>query len=287
MSSPARLVGVWDGAANDITLGSLLLFTAGLYGQFKARKSARCEVIFLGLEGPVPLVEAIMPSMSFIDNHDYQEQMAEADKGEQWPDDPATYTFDSTLGLQEDYERYGTVPEVPLNDDLLKWAAHWLAHMAGSRWPVVVHLKNNSDKAEKSNADIDAWLNFFIKQKDSDTMFVLTGNETIDEQVRALDNTVVTAEEGLILIQELALIHRAGAFMGMSSGPCNMGICSRTPYVIFKNPDHHVVEMEAELGDSDHYSFASAGQRFLRQAETVELLSNEFVKLRSYVRAAV
>jgi len=231
-SSPARLIGVWDTAANDVTLGNLLLFTAGLYGQFRARKASHCEVIFLGVKNLVPLVEAIMPNIRIIDNFEYREKMEGVQPGEQWPDDPATYIFDSTLGLQDDYEQYGTVPEVPLNDELVQGADEWLKNMTGGRWPVVVHLKNNPVEGEKSNADIDTWLNFFIAQRASDMVFVLTGNEAIDERIRALEHTVITAEENLTLIQELALIQRAGAFMGMSSGPCNMAICSRTPYVI-------------------------------------------------------
>ena len=65
-------------------------------------------------------------------------------------------------------------------------------------------------------------------------------------------------------------------FIGMSSLFCNFAIFSNKKYVIFKNPEHHCIEMERELGLGESFNFADDKQIFIRKNETVDLLSKYF-----------
>ena len=58
----------------------------------------------------------------------------------------------------------------------------------------------------------------------------------------------------------------------MSSGPANVAIYSRSPYLIFKNPGHHKNKMDAELGKNDYFSFALECQKFFREKESLARL---------------
>src|SRR2546422_4286018 len=70
-----------------------------------------------------------------------------------------------------------------------------------------------------------------------------------------------------------SLISLADGFMGMASGLCQMAIFGRKPYAIFKHPDHHAKQMNAELGTATGFSFSLPTQSFWRETETTELLS--------------
>ena len=143
--------------------------------------------------------------------------------------------------------------------------------------PVVVHLKNNPREQGCSNANFDAWFTFFERcVLRYDVKFILVGNETTDQRILGLPNVLVAQGVEGNLSRELALIQTALAFMGMASGPCNMAVFSDVPYVIFKNPDHHVRETALELGQADRFPFAVGFQKLLREFETADRLMSEF-----------
>ncbi len=77
----------------------------------------------------------------------------------------------------------------------------------------------------------------------------------------------------------MALIELSSAFMGMSSGPCNMAILSDKPYLIWKHPEHHKEEMGREFQGHKQFVFANEHQKFIKGWDTLENLQREFSKL--------
>jgi len=58
-----------------------------------------------------------------------------------------------------------------------------------------------------------------------------------------------------------------------------MAIFSRTPYVIFHNSNQRPQALVKELGESNHFSFAAPGQKFLRCSDVSSSIMKEFAWL--------
>jgi len=198
-----------------------------------------------------------------------------------WPD-PAmlvqgTYTYDSTKIIQSCFARTGGIPRLSVTAELLAWARAYLLEKSKGGLSVAVHLKNNPAAPGQSNADLGSWLAFFSNCANRfDAHFFLVGDDATNDHFRSLPNVTIARNDGIHLDGYLALIQVADLFMGMMSGPANMALFGKTPYAIFKNPDHHAREMAAELGDADRYPFALDNQRVLRVWDTTENLSSAF-----------
>lgn len=185
--------------------------------------------------------------------------------------------YESTLFLQQFFSEHKFIPYFRMDMKPVKWAIDLIDKCISPSLPVVIHLKNNPLQKNCSNARFDEWLGLFKMCVGAyDVKFILVGNEDLDCRIAALPNVIVTKQIGATLAQELALIQIAYAFMGMSSGPCNAAICSNTPYIIYKNPDHDTEAMILELGTKDHFPFATPYQKFLRVFETSENLFLNF-----------
>ncbi|SDT94556.1 hypothetical protein SAMN05444156_0963 [Verrucomicrobium sp. GAS474] len=143
---------------------------------------------------------------------------------------------------------------------------------------IAVHLKN-SFQDPLSNADFHAWGAFFQRYVGHPFLFVLVGNESLPVSFSTLSNVVVLAEYGLNLGRDLAVIRAADAFLGMATGPCNMALCGSKPYLIFKNPHHHVEEMLREYKHFNRPPFASPHQNMYRVFEDAHLLELLFQSL--------
>lgn len=197
---------------------------------------------------------------------------------------PIDYTYNSTIFVQKFYRENGFLPYLSCQAELVQWAVDFIQCNVQPYLPVVVHLKNNPNEPGSSNADFDAWLTFFKDcYQQYDVMFILIGNEEIDQRVRKLPNILVARDSGSNLSRDLALIQTAFMFMGMASGPCNMAVFSDIPYAIYKNPDHHAEQTALELGGSDQFPFATPFQKVMRVLETTENLMAEFVNLYTHV----
>lgn len=190
------------------------------------------------------------------------------------------HKYASTLYIQQFYLERGFIPFLSVKSNILKWAARFITDYVRPSIPVVIHLKNKPNGKRCSNADMKVWREFFWScYRRYDAKFILIGGDDRDEELTKLPNVLVAREVGSDLSRDLALIQTGFLFMGMSSGPCNMAIFGRVPYVIYKHPDHDAEEMEMELGGTDHFPFATTVQRFLRMRESVESLSSEFSRL--------
>ncbi len=179
------------------------------------------------------------------------------------------HNYDSTLVIQEYFERKGEIPRLSVNTKALTWADAYLREKAGGRWPVAMHLKNNPSALGQSNANMASWLSFISHcARKHPVQFVLIGDDTPDPRLRDFPNVTIGKDDYVTLVGHLALIQTAGMFMGMMSGPANMALFGKNPYVIFKNPDHHAQEMMMGMGDHDRYRFALEHQRVLRAWDT-------------------
>ena len=198
-----------------------------------------------------------------------------------WPDLEllmgGKHDYDSTRNIQDHFTRAGTIPHLSVGAALLAWAKNYLNEKAQEKLPVAVHLKNNPNVSGQSNANIDSWLVFMAAcQCEFKVHFVLVGDDPADVRFRSLRNATIARDDGVTLDRHLAIIQAAGLFVGMMSGPANMALFGTNPYLIFKNPDHHALEMAKELGEGDRYPFALSHQRVLRMWDTTENLSSVF-----------
>lgn len=289
MPKPDHLVGLLDLDQGPLGLGGLLIFLAEVLAMKKIWRAATVELQLLsaGPETGMPLIEAVLPHIAGIDSWRYVAAFTVPEAGRQWPPDVSHHDWQSSVVLQRLYAEHGVRPELHMSQGLVDWAKAWLRDTCGGTWPIVVHLKNNPLVKGESNAYFPAWHAFMADQLAFPVTFILIGSELIDERITNLKNTIRAADFSLSLAQELALIECAGAFMGMSSGPGNMAILGRAPYVLYKNRDHHAAAMERELAARESFTFARTGQRFLRERETRKSLTHEFSRLLAYARARV
>jgi len=198
-----------------------------------------------------------------------------------WPDFEAlklgTHNYDSTRVVQAYHAQCGSIPRLSVTAELLGRAKAFLQASAKGRLPIAVHLKYNANLVGQSNADIDAWRAFVRDCHNAYPVhFVLVGDDASNARFRGMPNVTVACDHDFHIGGHLALIQASPVFMGMMSGPANMALLGENPYLIFKNPDHHAEEMQAELGDHDRYSFASPHQRVLRHWDSEDALHDAF-----------
>lgn len=311
---PVRIMGIWDTGRLPVQLGGLLIFVEELQIQRSIYGADVIEICFTGDQAAgldacndrngesVRVIDAaqsqypqLLTAVQHIDGvetcyacekteslRDYLKEKPV--KYELWPvideNSPSVHNYGSTLYIQEFYKREGYIPYLNCKSEPLSWAFHFIQHNVLPHMPVVVHLKNNPREVGCSNANFEAWLAFFKTcQRKYNVRFVLIGSEDIPDEIGDLPNVMISRDFGNNLSRDLALIQISSVFMGMSSGPCVVKVFSAKPYLIYKNPDHHAEEMALELGDSNHFPFASAAQKFLRVFETDENLLLEFDRI--------
>jgi hypothetical protein len=196
------------------------------------------------------------------------------------PEGNVDYEYNYTHFIQKFFREQGYIPTLSSKAESTQWAANLIRDRVLPSTPVVVHLKNYirpSGQPDWYNACMEEWQAFFdTAQSRYDAIFLLIGNEFIPQDIRTLPNVLVAQDLGSNLLKDLALIPLSYTFMGVASGPSNMAIFNPAPYLIYKNPEHHVEMMRKELGSSDHFVFATPYQKFYRRFETGNDILNEF-----------
>lgn len=204
-----------------------------------------------------------------------------------WPplpsdEKPVIHEYGMSTFIKGFHRQFGSIPFLHSKPETLRRAFRFLKARVLPTAPVVVHLKNNPRETGCSNAAQHEWAAFFDSCLDRhDVKFLLIGNEGIAESISKLSNVVVARNYDLQLPEELALIELSFLFMGMASGPCTFALFGETPYLIYKNPEHHAKEMEKELEGHDHFSFAKPFQKVLRVNESTEQLLSQFLSVYS------
>lgn len=308
------LLGLWDIRQTPVTLGGLLLYLAEMSMMSQLYGSKSRILCFLdskkrhkGVERFIPdqckefPLFSLLAHIKGIDGFVRADSMASIYEYKNllqrqstlWPKplpisvmEYDVYKFNSTLPLQMNFLEQGHIPNVELSEYMMKWAESFLQHHASYKIPFVLHLKNNATGRQENNANLEEWLQFLIyAQCYKNILFILIGNEMVDIRMHNLSNVLITQNLGLSLVQELALIHRAGAFIGMSSGPASMAIFSTTPYFIFHSPHGGQGALVQQLGNSDMFSFSVSGQRFLRKNDDRDSIQEAFEWLLPYAKS--
>ena len=307
-----QIVGVWDLNKNLCSLGNLIIFAEELLVRAERLGGSGVGICFHGECSQVQLLSedvvrdrslikldqnimnrsAILAVLSNIEGiYDLYYSSKRVSKGfsfqgkkccVEWP--PDDYRFGTTFYLQEFFRQNGRIHQLLLKKETLNFAQEFIKKFVFPHVPVIVHLKNNpKQKKDSSNASVDEWLRFFTAcvAQYSEVKFVLIGNEEIDDRIGHLSNVILTKNLCGTLMLDLALIQIGFLFMGMSSGPSNIALFSKIPFLIYKNPNHHPEEMNLELGKQNHFPFSTPFQKFLRVYETHENLMSEFERLYS------
>ena len=309
-----KLMGIFDLAKSASPVGDLLILQEELKicsknwntGDsfeiaFVGNKNSLLESLALGMEGVVSADQfsKIGDVQNFINKfnkthspYPLPPRKGGEEKGEgnlylTWPEispyGTIPHEYGYTLFIQESFRKNRSIPILSCKQEAKNWADQFVKDHAFPFVPIAVHLKNKFRSGERPdwyNARMESWASFFrLIDNQYEVKFILIGNEPLPESIRECSNVVVSQDFGSNLLRDLALIESSFAFMGVASGPCQMAMFRKSPYVIFKNPEHHIERMFEELGSKEEYCFASAGQRFLRQFETVEKLMEEFEKI--------
>jgi hypothetical protein len=204
-----------------------------------------------------------------------------------WPTQEKLKTEEKNYGYstlaKKQFKEKGSIPYLEFKADIIRSALDFIDNYITPHRLVTVHLKNStrmSGKADWYNADFDAWISFFKKSLSSfDVKFLLIGDEVIPEEIHKLPNVLISQKFSNSLTLDLALIQTSYAFMGSASGPSTIAKYSATPYLIYKNPNHHVNEMKKDLGSTDNYNFARSFQRLIRKLEDQSLIFSDFENL--------
>lgn len=288
MSFSKIIVGFWDINKKGCGLGSLLIFQEELLQYRDLINAEKINLYFCcnsvskhkELLTTTANLNPYLGSLSFI--KDYRD--FKRDKNEYiWPNSKNTSNIsyaESYLAVQELWKQSGNLFRLKSLGTVIKIAEDWISNYVGKDTAISVHLKNNPDD-QQSNANQDAWFEFILNcyQNNMPVKFVLIGNDKIDSKISKLPNVVLSKEHGGDLELDLALIELSSAFMGMSSGPCNMAILSDKPYLIWKHPEHHKVEMEREFQGHKQFVFANDNQKFMQDWDTLENIQREFSNL--------
>ncbi len=287
-----NIIGLWDIAEADASLGSFLIFQEELLLHRELLNIDTVEILFyLKRDLPEPpylttlaRFNPFLKSTYFV--NDAISRATTSDDMETtfyWPtpDMHQHYSYSgSTLTVQKLWHQVGQLISLRSPTSIHKQAQLWINKYVGRHIPIVVHLKNSS-LSTQSNANQDAWIELFryCEGKELPVRFVLIGKDAYDTRLLNCSNVVLTQTNGGCIELDLSLIPMSLFFMGMASGPCNMALFSGTPYLIWKHPDHHTQEMDRELQGHSEFLFANRYQKFMREWDTADRLIHEFTAL--------
>lgn len=195
-----------------------------------------------------------------------------------WPQKEELFSSETNFTLQkiEGLSKQSGAPPYLFWPDEIIHSAKRILKMWGGEKVVICHLKNVSSCRAKSNAHAQSWRRFF--ERVTDRSFILLGSDPISFETQGQPHLYLAQKEGIPLAVQLALCSLAQGFIGMASGVSTAAIFSPSPYVIFKHPLHHPEEMDREIGQKDHFSFANSRQKLLRQVDEFENIHSAFTQ---------
>ena len=96
-----------------------------------------------------------------------------------------------------------------------------------------------------------SWLNFLARLRENTAVpFIFVGNIDLPQDIKKLSGVHFLDNLGFSIAEQCYLISRCSFFIGVASGMCTPAMLSTVPYIIFKHPDYHQVEMNMELFNS-------------------------------------
>ncbi len=137
---------------------------------------------------------------------------------------------------------------------------------------IAIHLKNVG--AIESRVEPQVWAQFIAEAQEDDPSlaFLLVGDDSVPTEVPLSGRVVKAGDLGAELAVQLCCAARAAGFIGLASGVCTAALFSDAPHVIIKDPDHHVQEMDRELGERTSFAFAAPRQQLWRRKQTAGCL---------------
>lgn len=111
-----------------------------------------------------------------------------------------------------------------------------------------------------SLGDEDEWIEGIRAAIDNglEKQILFVGSDS-QRLIAKLDRPGSIAPQTADFTTQLACVHYASGFLGMSSGPATVAMFSTTPYIVFKHPSHHSRQMETLLFENK-YPFALSSQ---------------------------
>lgn len=279
--SPMRtLVAVWDTGRSAWTVGKGLLFLEELNVLRRVHDCGNIRMLWCSDQDVPPLLTFADLPLTVERISDRSALQGGGACAASWGLTPvgSPCSFEeSLLWLQKTCG-----PTLPVLSPRSAWctaADVFLAPRRQGRVVVALHLKQHPTNT-LSNAHLSEWA-AWIDATDRDRYaFVVVGNEA---PVPLLDMPHVYWTEGRDLCMDLAVIARSEAFLGMSSGLCQMAMFGGKPYTIFKHPEHHAVEMQQEFGGRAGFSFTNDRQNFRIAWDDRQVLAAAFAQLGTYV----
>ncbi len=174
----------------------------------------------------------------------------------------------------------GIRPNLSWNAEVEKEASN-LATRIGHPF-IILHVRNEIGLNSNWNGDTSLWAQIveYLIEKNQLSV-VAIGADPIPDRLRINPKVVRVANQKIPLSTQLALVQKSKGFTGTASGMASAAMFSAVPYLIFKNPRHHVKEMLQELGGEESLNFATDKQKLLRIEESFELMKaylDEFSK---------
>jgi hypothetical protein len=193
----------------------------------------------------------------------------------------ASYGYSALV--QNHFKEKSKIPYLEFKPEIANSALNFIeVHIIPYRL-VTIHLKNSTRESGKKdwyNANFDEWGLFLERASVKfDVKFLLIGNDPIPKTICALSNVITSKETGNSLVSDLALIQASYAFMGVASGPSVMAKYSSVPYLVYKNPNHHIEEMKKDMGSADQYNFSKPFQKLMRKPENQNSIFLDFEDL--------
>ena len=214
-----RILGVWNLRGDRLSLGCLLIFLEELRIQQLIHKAEYIDLCFIGdgskilsgnevcgKDGLLRVLgkeccnkSIIITTLLDIDNINLYYQCDSfrilqnfiSDASCEyilWPSaneqEILNYNCDNTFTVQKFFQNYSFIPYLSCRIGLLDWAINFLQSNVFPSIPVVIHLKNNPEEQNCSNANFDAWIAFFETcNVRYNAKFILIGNEKIDKRI--------------------------------------------------------------------------------------------------------
>lgn len=117
-------------------------------------------------------------------------------------------------------------------------------------------------ESQNSKEYFDSWVTFLIKLRGiTNFPFIFVGPLKILKDITSIRDVYFLDALGFSLQQQACIISQSSAFMGTASGMCAPATLSKIPYIIFKHPKYHEVEMSKELYES-RLPWATKNQSF-------------------------
>lgn len=194
------------------------------------------------------------------------------------------HPFDNTALAREHNSKGKNLPYLSARKESLRWAEHFIHEHCKDSIVITVHLKNRL--GQQSNAQMEQWFQFFkyCQKNQPIVKFVIIGNDILPKKIKYLSNIIVSKDYGNTIVQDLLLIESSKAYFGMCSGPFQIALFNQKPYLVFKNPSHHVQEMIEEIGFGNRYPFSQPNQNILREFETAQKITNGFNHLLAIIK---